>query len=85
VYIASAKKRPVLSADNAIFTTIPPHLLLGHKKLTIKINQPNNITTLLALIFLLFNFIYPNIPITTLPTNAKKPSVITIEVNPIAT
>jgi hypothetical protein len=64
---------------------VPPHLLLGHTKATVKNNQPNNITTILAFIFLLFNFIYPNIPITTLPTNARKPSVITIEANAIAT
>ena len=85
VCMAFAKKIPVLSADNAIFIVVPPHLLFGHTKLTVKNNQPNNITTLLAFIFLLFNFIYPNILITTLPINAIKLSVITIEANPIAT
>ena len=85
MYIAFAKKIPVLNAENAIFATVPPHLLFGHTKATVKNNQPNNITTVLAFIFLLFNFIYPNILITTLPINAINPSVITIEANPIAT
>ena len=49
--MAFAKKIPLLSADKAIFTTVPPHLLLGHTKFNIKKNQPNNITTLLAFIF----------------------------------
>jgi hypothetical protein len=44
-YIMFAKKNPVLNAENAIFATIPPHLTLGHTKLTAKKNQPNNITT----------------------------------------
>ena len=52
VYIAFAKKIPVLNAENAIFATVPPHLLFGHTKATVKNNQPNNITTLLA--FILF-------------------------------
>jgi hypothetical protein len=49
--MAFAKKRPILSAEKAIFATIPPHLTFGHKKFNTKKNQPNNITTLLALIF----------------------------------
>jgi len=62
--IAFAKKSPVLSADNAIFIDIPPHLVLGHNQLTIKINQPNNIIILLALIFyylfLCLSIIFPS-------------------------
>ena len=89
MYIAFAKKRPVLSADKAVFIVVPPHLAFGHKKLTIKINQPNNITTLLALIFyyliLLSKYLY-NISQNLLINNVTIiiPTTINIDVGDVA-